>query len=222
MIAYADHPEGGPITDLEGLRRALRTPKLFVSLIVLKEAPELLEDAATAWAGVGTPRIAEAAYAYITQYIRGLLSTRELLAKLVELFPEMEGADVLALQRALKIGTGMTTCDMGAAVFVQNPLAPTPGAPPRRVVAEAPKANAYLVVDEGPAEVYDLDTMCVVPYMAARDPALLHPLQAAWEAGYSIRTRGEPRCYFYGWPPAAGGAVAPRALARLLGLRPCV
>lgn len=220
MIAYVDHPEGGPITDLEGLRRALKSPKLFISLIVLREAPELLEEAAEAWAGVGTPSIAEAAYAYIAQYIRGVLDARGLLAKLIELFPEMEAVDVLALQRTLKIGIGMTTCDMGVAVFVQNPLAPAPGAPPRRVVAEAPRANAYLVVNDGP-EIYDLDTMCVVPFMAAEDPSLVHPLQAAWGAGYSIKTRGEPRCYFYGWPPVAGGAVAPRALAKLLGLRPC-
>ncbi|MBP1448486.1 MAG: hypothetical protein JZD41_00480 [Thermoproteus sp.] len=223
MIAYVDHPDGGFIRDVEGLREALRSPKLFLSLIVLREAPELLKEAAEAWAGVGAPSIAEAVYAYVYQYRLGLIGAGELLLRIAELFPDMGTADVLALQRTLKIGIGLTTCDLGAAVFVENPRAwaAEPPPPPEGVVAEAPRAKAYLVRNDGGRIVYDWDTMCVVPYSPQLDPALLHPLQLLRRAGYAIRTKGSPKCAFAEGGPADGAVVVPRPLAKALGLRPC-
>ncbi len=224
MIAYVDHPDGGPVADKKALRKILERPGLFLSSLIFREVPELLDEAAAVWASVGNARLAEAIYAYILQFKRGILDEGRLLLYIAEMFREMDYVDLLALQRVLMLGTGRTTCDLGAAVFVENPrtslYGSVRGMPPRGALASSPKANAYLVVNLGERKVLDLDTMCIVPYSPSGRPEELHPLQRLHEAGFAIATRGEPRCTIEEYA-VEGGAVVPRYLARLLGLPPC-
>ncbi|MEZ0248773.1 MAG: hypothetical protein ABWJ97_05820 [Thermoproteus sp.] len=224
MIGYVDHPDGGPIADIKALERVLSTPKLFLSSIIFREAPELTEAAFNAWARVGAKDLAEAIYAYVVQYRRGLADEKALLSRIAELFADMDVADLLAMQRALMISIGRTTCDMGAAVFVENPrfslYGMSYGAPPRGVLARSTRAHAYLVLNGGGDYVLDWDTLCTVPYSPSGRPEELHPLQLSHQLGYKIATRGEALCLIEG-PIGAGGVMAPRGLAKLLGLRPC-
>jgi hypothetical protein len=224
MIAYVDHPDGGPIADKEGLSKVVEEPRLFLSALVFSEAPELLEKAVNTWARVGDQRLAEAIYAYVLQLRRGLIDERHLLLRIAELFADMDHVDALALQRVLMLGIGKTTCDLGAAIFVENPRLSLYGRPyripPNNAIAASAKAPLYLVVNKGVRRVIDLDTMCVVPYSPSGRPEDLHPLQALSQAGFAIATRGEPRCLIED-VAVDGGAVAPRGLAKLLALRPC-
>lgn len=224
MIAYVDYPDGGPIADEDALERLLEKPGLFLSSLIFREAPELLDKVVAVWASVGNARLAEATYAYILQLRRGVIDERELLLHIVEMFKEMEYVDLLALQRALMIGIGRTTCDLGAAIFVENPRLSLYGLaydmPPKGVLASSAKAKAYLVVNIGERKIVDLDTMCVVPYSPSGRLEELHMLQRLHEAGFAISTREKPRCWIVD-AVADGGAVAPRYLAKLLGIKPC-
>lgn len=224
MIAYVDHPDGGPVADEKALEGVLERPSLFLSSLIFKEVPGLLEKAVAVWASIGNARLAEATYAYILQFQRGIIGERQLLLRIAEMFGEMDYVDLLALQRTLMLGIGRTTCDLGAAVFVENPRTAlygvVRGMPPRRALASSPKANAYLVVNLGERRVIDLDTMCVVPYSPSGRPEELHPLQRLHEAGFVITTKGRPKCVVEDYA-TEDGAVAPRYLARLLGLPPC-
>ncbi len=224
MIAYVDHPDGGLVLDLEGLGKIIKEPRLFLSSLIFSEAPELLESAVDVWARVGSREVAEATYAYILQLRRGLMEGRDLLLRIAELFTDMDYVDALALQRALMLGIGRTTCDLGAAIFVENPRLSLYGrpyrAPPNGVVASSARAPLYLVLNRGTKKVVDLDTMCVVPYSPSGRPEELHPLQRLSREGFAVATRGSPTCLIED-VAADGGAVAPRGLAKLLALKPC-
>lgn len=225
MIAYADHPDGGAIVDISQLERALERSALFLSLVVFREVPSLMEKAFREWARIGTPDVAEAIYAYTYQYIKRIITDRELLLRIAELFNRMGVPDVLAMQRALAISAGITTCDIGGLIFVENPrtsLYSRPsGTTPPDAITSSVYARAHLVINRGSRTIIDWDTFCVVPYLPTGDPYVIHPLQRLHNAGYFVATRGIPRCVASDGNPTDGAALAPRGLAKLLGLPPC-
>ena len=190
MIGWVDYFDYyGPITNL----RMLEEPKYLTSAIILTQSDEALEHAVRGWGRFGTVELVEAVYAYIQQVRRGVLDRRGLLQKMLVLLPRAEAGDILAMQRVLKLGLGITTCDLGLVVL--SYVAVQGGAPPQPppgLLYELRRADATMYItrnNEGRA-VYDVETMCILP---ASGRAPRHPLYEAYLRGYRITTEGLPK-----------------------------
>lgn len=190
VIGWIDHPDAyGPLTpsnvDL------LEEPRYLLSAIIVSRWEEGLEAAFKGWARFGRQEAVEAMYAYVEQLRRGLLDEGRFRAALLKVLWISGAEDVAAIQRILKLATGRTTCDFGVVAFFEAklPLSPWGRPPPTAMRSlEGPDYLVYLARNaEGPP-VYDLETMCVVPYTSA--PTGRHPLQEAYEAGLRIATEG--------------------------------
>lgn len=185
FVGWIDHIDyDGPIRDLS----LLEEPKFLLSAIIISPSEEGFQHAVRGWARFSS--IAEAIYAYVLQAKKGSLDRRELLFKLMELMPKMAIGDILALQRVLKLGLGITTCDLGLVALSYTPLGPRP-APPLGTIFELRGEDGVVYIarnGKGPA-VYDGDTMCVSP-MSSVPP--LHPLYEAYLRGHRIVTEGTP------------------------------
>jgi len=189
VIGWVDHFDYyGPITDV----KILREPRFLLSAIVLGPSEEGFEHAVAAWSSFGTLEVVEGVYAYLTQLKRGLLTRKELMHKLVPLLQKASVADILALQRVLKLGAGFTTCDIGLVVLSHVPIVgATPPRRPPTVLLEKTGEDSVVYVarnNEG-APVYDLETMCIIPMSEGGTP---HPLYAAYLRGYRVVTEGVP------------------------------
>ena len=190
MIGWIDHFDYyGPVTDL----RMLEEPKYLTSAIILTQSDEALEHAVRGWSRFGTLELVEAVYAYVQQAKRGVLDRRGLLQKILALLPRAEVGDVLAMQRILKLGLGVTTCDLGLVVLSHVSVrGGAPPQPPLGLLYELRRADATLYIarnNEGET-VYDGETMCIVP-VSGRTPR--HPLYEAYLRGYRITTEGLPK-----------------------------
>jgi len=190
VIGWIDHFDYyGPVTDL----RMLEEPKYLTSAIILTQSDEALEHAVRGWSRFGTPELVEAVYAYVQQAKRGVLDRRGLLQKILALLPRAEVGDVLAMQRILKLGLGVTTCDLGLVVLSHVSVrGGAPPQPPLGLLYELRRADATLYIarnNEGET-VYDGETMCIVP-VSGRTPR--HPLYEAYLRGYRITTEGLPK-----------------------------
>jgi hypothetical protein len=184
-LGWIDHFDRyGPITD----PAVLEEPKYLTSAVILGQSEEGLERAIRGWSKFGRLEVVEAVYAYIVQARRGVLGVRELARKLLAVLQRAGEGDVLALQRVLKLGLGITTCDVGLVVLAYTRVAgsPEPERPATMLLEIRGEESAVYIArnNSGPA-VYDLETMCVVP-MSAREP--LHPLYRAYLMGYRIAT----------------------------------
>jgi hypothetical protein len=188
VLGWVDHPEYyGPLNvDM------LDKPEVVLTAVVIKQSDDGFEKAIGAWSRFGTLRVVEAVYAYVTQARRGILGAGELRAKLLELFPAATELDILAMQRALKLGLGITTCDLGLVVLSHVPVGGA-GRPqtPLGAIYELRRGDAtlYVVRNAGRREIYDGETMCVIP-MSSQPP--LHPLYEAHLRGFRIVTEGTP------------------------------
>lgn len=190
MISWIDHFDYyGPVTD----PRMLEEPKYLTSAIILTQSDEALEHAVRGWSRFGTLELVEAVYAYVQQARRGVLDRRGLLQKILALLPRAEVGDVLAMQRILKLGLGVTTCDLGLVVLSHVSVrGGAPPQPPLGLLYELRRADATLYIarnNEGET-VYDGETMCIVP-VSGRAPR--HPLYEAHLRGYRITTEGLPK-----------------------------
>lgn len=190
MIGWIDHFDYyGPVTDL----RMLEEPKYLTSAIILTQSDEALEYAVRGWSRFGTLELVEAVYAYVQQAKRGVLDRGGLLQKILALLPRAEVGDVLAMQRILKLGLGVTTCDLGLVVLSHVSVrGGAPPQPPPGLLCELRMADATLYIarnNEGET-VYDGETMCIVP-VSGRPPR--HPLYEAYLRGYRITTEGLPK-----------------------------
>jgi len=190
VIGWIDHFDYyGPVTDL----RMLEEPKYLTSAIILTQSDEALEHAVRGWSRFGTLELVEAVYAYVQQAKRGVLDRRGLLQKILALLPRTEVGDVLAMQRILKLGLGVTTCDLGLVVLSHVSVrGGAPPQPPLGLLYELQRADATLYIarnNEGET-VYDGETMCTVP-VSGRAPR--HPLYEAYLRGYRITTEGLPK-----------------------------
>lgn len=189
MLGWVDHFDYyGPVTD----PTLFREPKFLVSSIVVKSSEEGYRYALEGWAKFGTPAVVEATAAYVEQYKRGLVDRRGLALKLLDVLQKAGEYDVLALQRVLKLGLGLTTCDLGlvalAAVYTAH------GAPPQRplgtlIEIAGRDSTIYISRNNSGQRIYDLETMCVVP-MSLNPPH--HPLYEAYLRGMRIVTEGMP------------------------------
>jgi hypothetical protein len=190
VIGWIDHFDYyGPVTEL----RMLEEPKYLTSAIILTQSDEALEHAVRGWSRFGTLELVEAVYAYVQQAKRGILDRRGLLQKILALLPRAEVGDVLAMQRILKLGLGVTTCDLGLVVLSHVSVrGGAPPQPPTGLLYELRRADATLYIarnNEGET-VYDGETMCIVP-VSGRAPR--HPLYEAYLRGYRITTEGLPK-----------------------------
>jgi hypothetical protein len=190
VIGWIDHFDYyGPIND-PGM---LEEPKYLTSAIIIAQSDEALEYAVRGWGRFGTVALVEAVYAYIQQAKRGVLDRRELLQKILVLLPRAEVGDILAMQRVLKLGLGITTCDLGLVVLSYVPVRDAaPPQPPPGLLYELRRADAtmYITRNNEGRSVYDGETMCVVP---ASSRAPRHPLYEAYLRGYRITTEGLPK-----------------------------
>jgi len=189
VIGWVDHFDYyGPINDM----KILREPRFLLSAIIIGPSEEGFEHAVAAWSSFGTLEVVEGVYAYLTQLKRGLLTRKELVHKLIPLLQKASVADILALQRVLKLGAGFTTCDIGLAVLSHVPIASaTPPRRPLTVLLEKTGEDSVIYVarnNEG-SPVYDLETMCIIPMSEEGTP---HPLYAAYLSGYRVVTEGVP------------------------------
>lgn len=189
MIGWIDHFDYyGPVTEL----RMLEEPKYLTSAIILTQSDEALEHAVRGWSRFGTLELVEAVYAYVQQAKRGVLDRRGLLQKILALLPRAEVGDVLAMQRILKLGLGVTTCDLGLVVLSHVSVrGGAPPQPPLGLLYELRRADATLYIarnNEGET-VYDGETMCIVPVSGR---ASRHPLYEAYLRGYRVTTEGLP------------------------------
>ncbi|MGC8994081.1 MAG: hypothetical protein ACP5J0_01680 [Pyrobaculum sp.] len=188
MLGWVDHPEYyGPL-DVGMLDK----PEVVLSAVVIRQSDEGFERAISAWSRFGTLSVVEAVYAYVTQARRGVLGVGELRAKILEILPAATELDILAMQRALKLGLGITTCDLGLVVLSYVPVGGA-GRPQRPLgtIYELMRGDAtiYVARNVGMREIYDGETMCIVP-MSSQPP--LHPLYEAHLRGFKIVTKGEP------------------------------
>jgi len=189
VLGWVDHFDYyGPITDV----KILREPRFLLSAIIIGPSEEGLEYALAAWSSFGTLEVVEGVYAYLAQLKRGLLTRRELAHKLIPLLQKATVADILALQRVLKLGAGFTTCDIGLVVLSHVPVvgATSPRRPSTALVEKAGEDSVVYVArnNEG-SPVYDLETMCIIPMSEGEAP---HPLYAAYLRGYRVVTEGIP------------------------------
>ncbi|MEZ0318877.1 MAG: hypothetical protein ABWK05_02650 [Pyrobaculum sp.] len=189
MLGWVDHFDYyGPIIN----PAVFKEPKFLVSAIVVKSSEEGYRYALEGWAQFGTLAVVEATAAYVEQYKRGLLDRRRLALKLVELLHKAGEYDVLALQRVLKLGLGLTTCDLGlvalAAVYTAHGVQPQR---PLRTIVEVVGEDSviYIARNNSGQLIYDFETMCVIP-MSPSEP--YHPLYEAYLKGMKIVTEGEP------------------------------
>lgn len=190
MIGWIDHFDYyGPVTDL----RMLEEPKYLTSALIFTQSDEALEHAVRGWSRFGNLELVEAVYAYVQQAKRGVLDRGGLLQKILALLPRAEVGDVLAMQRILKLGLGVTTCDLGLVVLSHVSVrGGAPPQPPPGLLYELRRADATLYIarnNEGET-VYDGETMCIVP-VSGRAPR--HPLYEAYLRGYRITTEGLPK-----------------------------
>jgi len=189
VLGWVDHPDHyGPLTNPQDFEK----PEYLTSAVVLTKWPQALEYAVRGWSKFGTLKIIEAIYAYIKQMERGLLNRKELAFKILEILPQATELDILAIQRVLKLGLGVTTCDLGLVVLSRVAIrdAPPPP-PPKGVIYELKRGDLVLYIsrnNNGPV-VYDGETMCIIP-MSSREP--LHPLYKAYLDNYKIVTEGAP------------------------------
>jgi len=189
VIGWVDHFDYyGPITDV----KILREPRFLLSAIVLGPSEEGFEYAVAAWSSFGTLEVVEGVYAYLAQLKRGLLTRRELMHKLIPLLQKATLADILALQRVLKLGAGFTTCDIGLVVLSYVlVVGATPPRRPSTALIEKTEEDSVIYVarnNEG-SPVYDLETMCIIPMSEGEAP---HPLYMAYLRGYRVVTEGIP------------------------------
>jgi hypothetical protein len=188
MLGWVDHPEYyGPLSvDM------LDKPEVVLSAIITTQSDDGFEKAIEAWSRFGTLSVVEAVYAYVSQVKRGVLGMGELRAKLLEILPTATELDILAMQRVLKLGLDITTCDLGLVLLSYVPIGGA-GQPQRPLgtIYELRRGEAtiYVARNAEGREVYDGETMCVVP-MSSQPP--LHPLYEAYVRGFRIVTKGIP------------------------------
>ncbi|ACB40416.1 hypothetical protein [Pyrobaculum neutrophilum] len=189
IVGWVDHFDYyGPLEDPS----ILEEPKYLTASVILSQSEAGFQHAVRGWSRFGTPEVVEAVYAYVIQMRRGVLDRWGLLQKLLNLLPRATVGDILALQRVLKLGLGITTCDLGLVVlsYVQVAGGPPPRRPPTALF-ELRESDAVLYVtrNNSGAGVYDGETMCVLP-MSEVEPR--HPLYEAYTAGFRIYTEGFP------------------------------
>ncbi|ABL87807.1 conserved hypothetical protein [Pyrobaculum islandicum DSM 4184] len=189
VIGWIDHFDYyGPLVDT----RMLEEPKYLVSAIIVSQSEEGFEHAIRGWSRFGTYEIVETTYVYITQVKRGVIDRKELLQKLLFLLPRFKYFDILALQRVLKLGLGITTCDLGLVVL--SYISVRGGRPPQRPLGtlfeiRGDELMIYIARNNKGKMVYDGETMCIIP-MSAEEPR--HPLYEAYLKGFRIYTEGMP------------------------------
>ncbi|AFA38687.1 hypothetical protein Pogu_0660 [Pyrobaculum oguniense TE7] len=188
MLGWVDHFQYyGPLKV-----ELLEVPEVLLSSIVLTRSEEGFERAVSGWSKFGTLNVVEAVYAYVVQARRGVLDRRGLLEKILSLIPSATELDILAMQRVLKLGLDITTCDLGVVVLSYIPV--RSGAPPPRflgILYELKRGDStlYIARNQGGSPVYDLETMCVIPASGEGEP---HPLYDAYLRGFKIVTEGTP------------------------------
>ncbi|MFN7106531.1 MAG: hypothetical protein ACK4M3_08145, partial [Pyrobaculum sp.] len=177
----------GPLADA----RLLEVPEYLLSSVIITQSEEGFSHAVEGWKKFGTCDVVDAAYSYIVQTRRGLLDRQALLYKILDILPKAGELDILALQRVLKLGLGITTCDLGIVMLAYVPLPNSPP-PPRPVgtIYELRRHSTIYVARNGQGPpVYDFETMCVIP-IGGREP--FHPLYGAYLGGYKILTEKIP------------------------------
>ncbi|MEM0484092.1 MAG: hypothetical protein QW434_05280 [Pyrobaculum sp.] len=188
MLGWVDHFEYyGPLS-LE----MLEIPSVLVSAVVVGQSDEGFERAVRGWSKFGTLSVVEAVYAYVLQLKRGVLRREEFLHKLLWLLPKATVFDILAMQRVLKLGLGITTCDLGLVMLTYTPVRDGPQPQrPSGVIYElrGEDATIYVSRNNNGRAVYDGETMCVIPVSSRGRP---HPLYEAYLLGYRIVTEGTP------------------------------
>ncbi|AET32046.1 hypothetical protein [Pyrobaculum ferrireducens] len=188
MLGWVDHPEYyGPLNvDM------LDKPEVVLSAVVIEQSDEGFEKAIGAWSRFGTLSVVEAVYAYVSQVRRRVIGEGELRMKLLEILPAATELDILAMQRVLKLGLGITTCDLGLVLLSYVPVGDA-GHPQRPLgtIYELMRGEAtiYVARNAGKRGIYDGETMCVVP-ISSQPP--LHPLYEAYLRGFRIVTEGVP------------------------------
>jgi hypothetical protein len=190
LIGWIDHFEYyGPLKD----PKLLEEPKYLTSAVVLTQSDEAFEYAVKGWSRFGTLELVEAIYAYVQQVKRSLLDRRGLLQRLIALLPRAEVGDLLAMQRVLKLGIGVTTCDLGLVVLSYVVVRDgAPPQPPPGLLYELRRTDAtvYITRNNKGNAIYDGETMCVVP-ASGRPPR--HPLYEAYLRGFRVVTEGLPK-----------------------------
>jgi len=187
-LGWIDHYDYyGPITDA----KMLEVPKYLTAAVVLHQSDEAFEHAVRGWSRFGTPGLVEAVYAYIQQARRGVIDRGGLLQKLLTILPRANEGDILALQRVLKLGLGITTCDLGLVVLSYVPV--RDGPPPRQppgLIYELRGIDSFIYIarNNDGRPVYDVETMCVVP---ASSRAPHHPLYEAYLKGFRIPSEAD-------------------------------
>ncbi|MEM1637535.1 MAG: hypothetical protein QW247_07450 [Pyrobaculum sp.] len=188
MLGWVDDFEfHGPLT-LE----MLEVPRVLISAVVIKQSEEGFEKAVRGWSKFGTLSVVEAVYAYVLQVKRGVLGREELLHKLLWILPKATELDILAMQRVLRLGLGITTCDLGLVVLTYTPVRDGPQPQrPTGVIYELKRGEStiYIARNNNGRAIYDGETMCVVPMSNRGDP---HPLYDAYIRGFRIITEGTP------------------------------
>ncbi|MFN3804300.1 MAG: hypothetical protein ACK4SY_04535 [Pyrobaculum sp.] len=188
MLGWVDHFDYyGPLVDA----RLLEVPEYLVSSLIITQSEEGFRHAVEGWKKFGTRHVVEAVYSYILQTQRGLLDRQTLLYKILEVLPKAGELDILALQRALKLGLGVTTCDLGVVILAYVPLpnSPQPPRPVGTIYEIRQHSTIYIARNNQGPPVYDFETMCVLP-MGGREP--FHPLYKAYMEGYKILTEKIP------------------------------